>query len=119
MQREACTAENTEALLEEATRFYVNEPRNLKIDVAHDRVSLPNILGHYHEDFENYVRAHNVTMTGQPQADYVGLYANPANRALLDELKNPKVDHFGYDWGINDVNASTASGKFVEKEEKR
>ena len=105
LQREAYTPQNTERLLDEAAHFYVNEPRNLKIDVAHNRVTLPNILGHYHEDFENYVRAHNVTTTGHPQVDYIRLYANSANRALLDQLKNPKVDHFGYDWGINDIHA--------------
>ena len=117
LQREAYTPESTERLLDEAARLYFNEPRNLKIDVAHNRVTLPKILGHYHEDFENYVRAHNATITGQPQVDYVRIYANPADRALLDQLRNPKVDHFGYDWGINDLNAPVASGKFVEKEE--
>ena len=117
LQREAYTPENTERLLDEAARLYLNEPRNLKIDVAHNRVTLPKILGHYHEDFENYVRAHKATITGQPQVDYIRPYTNPANRALLDQLRNPKVDHFGYDWGINDVNAAVASGEFVEKEE--
>jgi hypothetical protein len=63
------------------------------------------------------VRAHRATITGQPQVDYISLYTNPANRALLDQLKNPKIDHFGYDWGINDINAPVASGKSVEKEE--
>jgi len=116
LQREAYTPENTERLLDEATGSYVNEPRNLKVDVARNRVALPYILGHYHEDFENYVRTYNAGVTGQPQVDYVRLYANPANRALLGQLKNPKVDHFGYDWGINDVNAPVATGKFVDKE---
>ncbi len=119
LQREAYTPENTERLLEEAARFYINEPRNLKIDAANNRVTLPNILGHYHEDFENYVRAHNAGATGHPQVDYIRLYANPSNRALLDALKDPKIDHFGYDWGINDVHAPVAAGKFVEKEEMR
>ena len=118
LQRAAYTAENTEQLLEEAARFYVNEPRNLKIDLAHNRVTLPNILGHYHEDFENYVRAHDATATGNPQVDYIRLYVNPATRALLDKLKNPKVDHFGYDWGINDINAPAATGKLAEKAER-
>jgi hypothetical protein len=116
LQGEAFTSENTERLLDEAARFYVNEPRNLRIDVAHNRVTLPEILGHYHEDFENYVRAHKARVTGQPQVDYVRLYASPANRALLDQLKNPKVEHFGYDWGINDVNAPVVSVKFIGKE---
>jgi hypothetical protein len=117
LQREAYTPGNTERLLEEAARFYVNEPRNLKVDVARNRVTLPFILGHYHEDFDNYVRAHNAASTGQPQVDYIRLYANLANRALLDQLKNPSVDHFGYDWGINDVKAPVASGKFSQKAE--
>src|SRR5712692_1204827 len=118
LQREAYTPENAERLLDEAARFYGNEPRNLKIDVAHNRVTLPNILGHYHEDFENYVRTHNASATGHPQVDYIRLYANAANRALLGQLKNPKVDHFGYDWGINDINAPVATGKPGAKEEK-
>jgi hypothetical protein len=109
LQREAYTQENTERLVEEAARFYVNEPRNLKIDVAHNRVTLPNILGHYHEDFENYVRAHNASATGHPEVDYIRLYASSANRAHLDALKNPRVDHFAYDWGINDINAPLAT----------
>jgi uncharacterized protein DUF547 len=118
LQREAYTPENTERLLEEAAHFYTNEPRNLKIDVPHNRVTLPNILGHYHEDFEDYVRTHNATATGNPQVDYIRLYANSANRALLDVVKNPKVNHFGYDWGINDINAPVATGKFATEEEK-
>ena len=118
LQREAYTAENVERLLDDAARFYANEPRNLKIEVAHNRVTLPNILGHYHQDFEDYVQAHNATATGHPQVDYVRLYMNPGNRALLDALKNPKVDHFGYDWGINDINAPVVTGKFAAKEEK-
>ena len=117
LQREAYTPENTERLLDEAARFYVNEPRNLKIDVARNRVTLPNILGHYHEDFENYVRARNAT--GHPQVDYIRLYANMANRALLDQFKNPKVDHFGCDWGLNDVHAAAATARFAAKEENR
>jgi len=118
LQREAYTPENTERLLDEAARFYVNEPRNLKVDVAHNRLTLPNILGHYHVDFENYARTHNASATGHPQVDYIRLYANAANRALLGQLKNPKVDHFGYDWGINDINAPVATGKPGAKEEK-
>src|SRR2546422_11431251 len=69
LQREAYTPENTERLLDEAARFYVNEPRNLRIDAARNRVTLPLILKHYHEDFENYVRAKNISATGRPLVD--------------------------------------------------
>src|SRR3989442_11338991 len=40
LQRESYTPENTERLLDEAARFYVNEPRNLRIDAARNRVTL-------------------------------------------------------------------------------
>lgn len=64
------------------------------------------------------MRAKNLARGGQPLVDYIRLYANPENRAALDALKNPRVDHFGYDWGINDINAPVATGKFATKEEK-
>jgi len=118
LQREAYTPENTERLLDEAARFYVNEPRNLRIDAARNRVTLPLILKHYHEDFENYVRAKNISATGQPLVDYVRLYANPTNRAALDALQKPSVGHFGYDWGINDVHAPVPTQKPATKEER-
>ncbi len=46
------------------------------------------------------------------------LYANAENRALLHKLKNPRVDHFGYDWGIDDINAPVATGKFSTEQGK-
>ena len=49
--------------------------------------------------------------------DYIRLYANSANRDALDALKSPKVEHFDYDWGINDVHAPVATGKHAAKED--
>ncbi len=49
--------------------------------------------------------------------DYIRLYANSANRAALDALKSPKVEHFDYDWGINGVHAPVATGKHAAKED--
>ncbi len=77
----------------------------------------PLILGHFHEDFENHVRTKNLARSGQPVLDYIRLYANSANRDALDALKNPKVEHFDYDWGINDVHAPAATGKHAAKED--
>ncbi len=116
LQREAYTSENTERLLDEAARFYVNEPRNVRIDAAHKRVTLAFIFGHYHGDFEDYARARNNSATGQLVLDYIRIYANPKNRAALDTLKKPTVDHFSYDWGINDVNAPMIAAKYTTKE---
>jgi uncharacterized protein DUF547 len=111
LQRQAYTPENTDRLLEEAARFYVNEPRNLRIDPARNQVTVARIFSFYHEDFENYVREKNLTGIGQPLLDYIRLYASEENRRALDALSHPRLDHFDYDWGINDVHASTAPGK--------
>ena len=70
-----------------------------------------------HEDFENHVRTKNLAPGGHPVLDYIRLYANSANRAALDALKNPKVEHFDYGWGINGVHAPVATGKHAAKED--
>jgi len=111
LQRQAYTPENTDRLLEEAARFYVNEPRNLRIDPAQNRVTVARIFSFYHEDFESYVRENNLTSTGQPILDYVKVYASEENRRALDGLNHPILEHFDYDWGINDIHAPTVTGK--------
>ncbi|HEV2495080.1 MAG TPA: DUF547 domain-containing protein [Terriglobia bacterium] len=111
LQRQAYTPENTDRLLEEDARFYVNEPRNLRIDPEQNRVTVARMFSFYHEDFENYVRGKNLTGIGQPILDYIRLYANEEHRRALDALNHPGVQHFDYDWGINDVHAPTVTGK--------
>ncbi|MEE8257935.1 MAG: DUF547 domain-containing protein, partial [Acidobacteriota bacterium] len=53
LQRVAYRPENTERLLEEAARFFINEPRNLKIEAAQNRVIVSRIFTWYRKDFEN------------------------------------------------------------------
>ncbi len=108
LQREAYTAENTERLLEEATRFYLNEPRNLKVEAGANRVTLPRILTWYKEDFEAYLKNKRAPTTGHVLVDYVKVYANEANRRALESLRKPHVDDFEYDWTINDVRTVVA-----------
>ena len=111
LQRQAYTPENTNRLLEEAARFYVNEPRNLRFEPEQNRVTVARIFNFYHEDFENYVREKKITGIGQPILDYIRLYANEEHRRALDALNHPGVEHFDYDWGINDIHAPTVTGK--------
>ena len=118
LQREAYMPENTERLLEEAARFFNNEPRHISIDAANSRVTVARIYTFYRKDFVDYARRKGTESTGQPLLDYIKLYLNAANRAALDGLKKPRVDNFDYDWGINDINAPVATGKFASKEEK-
>jgi len=111
LQRKAYTPENTEGLLEDAARFYINEPRNLRIDPDHNEVTIARIFSFYHEDFENYVREKNLTGTGQPILDYIRVYASEENRGRLEALNHSRLGHFDYDWGINDTHAPTVTGK--------
>ena len=110
LQRVAYTPENTERLLEEGARFFINEPRNLKIEAAQDRVVVSRIFTWYRKDFENYLRARNISGNGNLLLDYVKLYANETNRRALDALRKPRVEAFHYDWGINDVHTLVAIG---------
>ena len=98
-------------ILEEVVRFYVNEPRNLRIDPAQNRVTVARIFSFYHEDFENYVSEKNLTGIGQPILDYLKVYANEENRRALDGLNRPRLEHFDYDWGINDIHAPAVTVK--------
>jgi len=111
LQRQAYTPENTDRLLAEAARFYVNEPRNLRIDPGQNRVTVARIFSFYHQDFEKYVREKNLTGVGQPVLDYLRVYANEEHRRALDALNHPGVQHFDYDWGINDTHSPTVTGK--------
>ena len=111
LERQAYTPENTDRLLEEAARFYINEPRNLRIDPERNQVTVARIFSFYHEDFENYVREKNLTGIGQPLLDYIRVHANEENRRALDALNRPRLEHFDYDWGINDIHAPAVTGK--------
>ena len=57
----------------------------------------------------------NLARGGHSVLDYIRLYPNSANRAALDALKSPKVEHC--DWGINGVHAPVAAGKHAAKED--
>ncbi len=114
LQREAYTAENTERLLERGVRFFVNEPRNLKIDAGRNLVQVPRIFTYYQEDFEKYV-AEKQLSAGHPAVTYIKLYANEANRRALEALSDPRVEAMPYDWGVNDLNAPTATLKYLDQ----
>ena len=110
LQRVAYRPENTERLLEDAARFFINEPRNLKIEAAQNHVIVSRIFTWYRKDFENYVSARNISGKGNLLLDYVRLYASETNRRALDALRKPRVESFQYDWGINDVHTRVAIG---------
>jgi hypothetical protein len=112
LQREAYTPENAGRLLEEAARFYINEPRNLRIDPGQNRVTVARIFSFYHEDFENYAREKHLRAIGQPILDYIRVYANEENRLAPGCVEPPSLEN----WGINDVHALAVTGKSEGRE---
>jgi hypothetical protein len=106
LRREAYTPENAERLLEEGTRAFVNDPRHVRIEVGRNRITLSKIFAWYRKDFENYVRAQGGGDDGNALLGFLSIYADEPARQALVSLDDPKIDHFDYDWGLNDAGTS-------------
>jgi hypothetical protein len=100
LRREAYTAERLEEQLEDGTRYFLNEPRNLQIDAARNRVTVSKIFDWYGGDFEKHMKARGAD-SGNLILAYVRLYASDANRRAIDALKNPGVSYADYSWEVN------------------
>lgn len=91
LQPTAFTADNTERLLEEAARAYVNHPRG--VDVADDgRIIVSSIYVWFEEDFGGSDKAVIRHLAG---------YAEPDLRQRLSGRSS--IDAHRYDWSLNDA----------------
>lgn len=84
------TAENTERLLDEGARAYVNDPRGVRI--AKGKLTVSSIYLWYRFDFgadDGAVLAH------------LERYAGPELAAQLAQFRAP--DDYAYDWGLIDI----------------
>jgi Protein of unknown function, DUF547 len=103
LAREAYTAENIDRQLDRAAREFIRDPRNVSIDVAHNRLKLSRIFRWYRGDFAASVQRQGLPGTDDPAVRYLRPYADPATLRALDELHHPRIDYFPYNWGINAV----------------
>ncbi|MGS2716959.1 DUF547 domain-containing protein [Eionea flava] len=87
---QAFTADNTEQLLDQAARDYINHPRGVSVEAQ--KVTLSKIYDWYQEDF-------NHSANGVLQ--HVRQYANAELIAVLDQLNQPYF-RYAYDWQLND-----------------
>ncbi len=88
LMRAAFTADKVEAMLEAATRDYLNHPRGAKI--FDGRLYLSDIFSWYGDDFGNEAGI----------VDFIRRHAAPALSAAIGD-----IDEFsdgGYDWALND-----------------
>ena len=90
LQIEAFTAENSERLLDDGARAYINNPRGVRLDDGELVVS--SLYNWYSEDFggnEAGILAH------------LKRYADPKTTRILKAAK--EIDDYEYDWTLNDA----------------
>jgi hypothetical protein len=86
--------------LDRATREFVAEPRNVRIDHAARTVTLSAIFDWYEGDFLDWCRAHR--RDGPPDVlRYVAAYAEPARAAELERAAEYARRMEPWDWSLN------------------
>ena len=113
LSRAAFTAENLETQLEQLTRRFINERRNLMIDPVANTAALSKIFDWYTKDFEAPVAP------GEPQGtliEYVRRHANDDNRRALDALRRPKITFSDYDWSLNEPGSRARARSPLDRE---
>jgi hypothetical protein len=89
-----------EALLESATRDFVNDPANVCVDHSRRTIRLNRIFKWYEKDFTNYLQAGGHSR-GRGLVDYVTLVAEDALSRELALAQDYDIEFLEYDWGIN------------------
>ena len=91
LAKQAFTSNNTERLLEEAAKAYINHPRGVTIEKG--KLQLSSIFDWYKVDFEQ---------NDSTLINHLTQYANPELKSQLLALDNDKFDH-DYDWSLNEL----------------
>lgn len=110
LPRDAFSAENLEAQLEQLARGFINQRRSVTIDAGGNEIVLSKIFDWYTEDFVPPDKPKTALV------DYVRRYANPENRRILDGLKQPRVRFHDYDWSINEPGSRARAKSNLERE---
>jgi hypothetical protein len=101
-------ADLNERLDEETRRFFAEE-RNLRIDHDARVVHLSSILDWYEGDFTGWYEKRHPG-SDATLLDYVALYVEPARRAELERARGYEIEYVPYDWGLNDQARHEQSG---------
>ena len=86
---DAFTAANTQTLLEEGAKAYINSPRGFKIN--NGKLEVSSIYKWFAYDFGNSEKG---------VIAHLKQYATPANKAKLEKVK--KISDTDYDWSLNE-----------------
>lgn len=90
--RTAFTEDNVEALLEAQTKFFLNEPRNVRVDRKNRIVWLSKLFDWYSEDFGK---------TQQDILNFVASYNDEVFKAIQAAPSSWGLRFFDYDWSPN------------------
>jgi len=101
LPRSAFHGADLEERLDEETRRFFAEERNLAIDHAARVVRLSSILDWYESDFTDWYEQQHPG-TDATLIDYVALYVTPERRAELERARGYEVRFEPYDWALND-----------------
>ena len=104
LETKAYLAHNLEGRLEESARYFINEERNVKIDVENRIVCLSSIFDWYGGDFRDWYKE-NFNVEDAHILDYIKLYIADDKKEKIEFAKdNYKIKYYKYDWGLNDQN---------------
>lgn len=91
LQKVAFTAENSDALLDQAAQDYVNHPRAVTI-VKEKKLRMSSIYNWFYKDFGG---------SKQDLLNHINRYANDDLKVQLRGIR--KIGRYHYDWSLNDV----------------
>ena len=101
LPQEAFLPETLDAQLDGVMRFFIREPRNVRIDRGEEVVYLSKIFDWFEGDFTGwYERTHRVEEVRI--VDYLRLFLAEEDRVYLESHPNVNVRHVDYDWALND-----------------
>ncbi len=100
LMRHAYRVEMLDQQLDAAARQFINNDRNVTLDVAGNRIVLSKIFDWYASDFEEgYAERFHKRGT---VIDYLKLYLTPERQHILGRLSTAKISYHEYDWGLNE-----------------
>lgn len=101
LESRAFLPEEIDARLEAAMRTFLNEERNVSVDVDAGKVRLSKILEWFEEDFLRWLEEERAVKNAHI-LNYVILYSKEAQRTALTSIRRPEVRYIDYDWSLND-----------------
>lgn len=109
LEQRAFYPENLNDRLETAAELFINETRNVRIDVKERKIYLSSIFDWFKEDFTDWYM-HERGVDGASILDYLKLYLDEDKVAVLNGHDDWKVQVIKYDWSLNDQkNLETSS----------